>query len=108
MPTRIPVQIAEHQFSSINQARRYYTDILHRHKEGGCLQEKDAADVFSLMASSRSTYPTDQAAICVTKGYFARNCFASVGPDGKQHYVSIILSLKKCVEPPAVKEPVMH
>lgn len=108
MPTRIPVQIAEHQFSSVNQARLHYTGILHRHKEGGCLEEQDAADVFSLMASSRSTYPTDQASIRVTKGYFGRNCFASVGPDGKPHYVSIILSLKKCVESSAVKDPGMQ
>lgn len=99
MPTRIPVEVAEHQFPSLNQARIYYTDILHSNAEGKPMSEKDQADIFGLMVSSHSKYPTENSTIWVTRGFYGRKCFASVGPNGEQHYLSIIQSLKKCLEP---------
>lgn len=48
MPTSIPVQIAEHQFRSLNKARIHYTGILHRHEFGGRLSESDHATASSL------------------------------------------------------------
>lgn len=99
MPTRIPVQVAEHQFPSLNKARIYYTGILHRNEVGGRLSEADQQEVMGLMASSHSRYPINDVSITVTRGFFSRPCFASIGPDKQPHYLSIIQSLKKCVDP---------
>ena len=107
MPTSIPVQVAEHQFPSLNKARIYYTGILHRNEVGGHLSEADQQEVMGLMASSHSRYPINDVSITVTRGFFSRPCFASIGPDKQPHYLSIIQSLKKCVDPsyekPSVK-----
>lgn len=107
MRTRIPVQIAEHQFSSMNKARIFFTDILHLYPDGGVLTNEHKHDVFGLMAASHSRYPTADSEIAVTRGYFGRSCFAAVGPDKQPKYISIIQSLKKCADPIATKETEM-
>lgn len=96
MPTSIPIQIAEHQFSSMNKARIYFTDILHLYPEGGVLTDEHKQEVFGLMEASHSRYPTADSNIAVTRGFFGRSCFAAVGPDKQPKYISIIQSLKKC------------
>jgi hypothetical protein len=107
MPKSIPVQVTEHQFPSLNQARIFFTDILHRYTAGERVSAEDQQKISGLMTSSRSPYPTDNTQICVTKGFYGRMCFASVGADSQPHYVSIIQSLKRCVatsEPMEVQE----
>lgn len=104
MPTRIPVQVATHLYPSINQARIHYTGILRQYDEGCKLTAEHQRDVQDLMFSSESPYPIEGATVKVSKGYFGRKCFISVGSDNQPHYVSIHHSLKKCVNPPKPDE----
>jgi len=98
MPSSIPVQIASLHFPSLNQARIFYRDILHRYRPGQCVSEQDKQKVMNLMASSNFPYPTNaESAICVVQAYYGKNCFASVGSDKLPHYVSIMHSLKRSV-----------
>lgn len=99
MPTSIPVQVATLQFRSMNQARLYYTDILHKYPEGGAVDKQDTSLVHDLMTSSGSPYPTSRSKIHVSRGYFARKCFISVGDDKVPRYLSITKSLKRCIPP---------
>jgi len=99
MPTRIPVKVAEHQFPSLNQARIHFIDILHNYEVGDRLSEADRAAVIGLMVSSQSKFPvSDDVQISTTRGYFGRQCFATINSDGQTRYLSIVQSLKNCVE----------
>ena len=98
IPTRIPVLVADYQFPSINKARIHCTSILRQNDEGGKLIAEHQRDIQGLMYSSESPYPIDGTTVKVSKGYYGRKCFVSEGPDKQHHYISIHLSLKRCVQ----------
>lgn len=97
MPSSIPVQIASLHFPSLNQARIFYSEILHRYRPGQCVGEQDKQQVMDLMVSSNFPFPAHpESVICVVQAHYGKNCFASVGADKLPHYVSIMHSLKRC------------
>lgn len=104
IPTRIPVLFADSQFPSINKARIHCTSILRQNDEDGKLTAEHQRDIQDLMYSSESPYPIDGTTVKVSKRYFGRKCFVSEGPDKQHHYISIHLSLKRCVQSPKPDE----
>lgn len=101
MASRIPVQIADSFFPSLNQARIFYTDILHEYKDGNQVNEKDQAKIIDLIRSSNSPYLQEDLRVCVARSFYGRMCFVAVGPNNQPHYMSIMPSLKKCaIAPP--------
>lgn len=57
-----------------------------------------------LMFRSETPYLIEGATVKASKGYFGRKRLASEGPDKQHRYISILLSLKKCVQPPKPDE----
>lgn len=99
MPASIPVQIEQKHFRSINQARLYFRDILHKYVPGQQVNEDDREEVINLMMGSSFPYPIASTPnICVVKSRYGRTCFSSLGKDKVPHNVSIMHSLRECVK----------
>lgn len=98
MPTCIPVQVANHSFPSINQARLHYAPLLHKHPDSHPFPEEDRQEVLGLLESSGSSYLPTARDICSTKGPFGRRCLLCIGKDNVPHKLSIASSLKRCAE----------
>jgi hypothetical protein len=98
MPTSIPVQVGQQQFSSMNQARLYYREILYRYNTGQTLGPADRYEVVSLLTSAATGLrpPSSEDAVSVVKGSFGRKCFA-VRPEKESEYVmSVLKAIREC------------
>ena len=105
MPSRIPVRIAEHNFRSINQARIYYCDILHKYQPRQAVSQDDGQQVSKLLASSGVALPAGRPlGVRVVQGNYGRRCFASVANDRDVQIISIMRSVKRCMSDP-VSDP---
>ena len=101
MPSRIPVRIAEHNFRSINQARIYYRDILHKYQPGQAVSQDDGQLVSELLASSGAKLAAGRPlGVRVVQGNYGRRCFASVVNDKDVQIISIMRSVKRCMSDP--------
>ena len=101
MPSRIPVRIAELDFRSINQARIYYRDILHKYQPGQAVSQYDGQQVLELLASSGAMLAAGRPlAVRVVHGNYGRRCFASVVNDKEVQIISIMRSVKRCMSDP--------
>jgi hypothetical protein len=102
MPARIPVQIAKHFFPSLNKARIFYTDILHRCDPGRKIDEFEQAQVRELMACAGLLPKTEDGAptVRVVSGKYGRRCFAtsSERPGTGAQVMSIVRAVKACVD----------
>ena len=101
MPTPIPVQIAKHPFPSLNKARIFYRDILHRCDPGRKIDEFDQAQVLELLACAGLLPKTEEGppTVRVIHGKYGRRCFTvSREPLGTGTQVmSIVRAVKACV-----------
>ncbi len=101
MPARIPVQIASHNFPSMNKARIFYTEILHRCDLGRKIDELEQAQVRELMACAGLLPKKEEGPpmVRVVQGKYGRRCFATSSEragTGVQ-VMSIIRAVKACV-----------
>lgn len=110
MPSRIPVRIDDKDFPSINKARLFYREILHRHQPNQPVAASDQIEIKKLITSAQpplSSHASDSE-IRVIQGKYGRHCFAIQDQDRSTHAISIMRSVKQCIEtaerrPPAVE-----
>lgn len=96
MPARIPVQVGDQHFPSINQARLCYSSILRSYQPGQKISEQDHLRVLDLATSSNPSLNVDESSTTrVVNGQYRRRCFAISGQDRTQT-ISIMRSLKQC------------
>lgn len=98
MPSRIPVQVADHAFSSINQARKHFTPLLHKYPDGHRFSRADMQEIKGLLESSGSSYANDEIDVCASTGRFGNKQLICIGPDNVPHRISLSDSFKRCVE----------
>lgn len=110
MPSRIPVRIEDKDFPSINKARLFYREILHRNQPGQTVADSDQQEMKRLITSAQRALSPDSSVskIRVIQGKYGRHCFAFQDQDNTQHAISILRSIKQCImggenQPPSIK-----
>ena len=94
MTTAIPVEIGEDEFASMNQARLYVTEILHRYPVGAWLSEADSAYVRELLPAQSPLRVGPTPPVQVARALFGRPCFELSPPLGPKQKISIMKSIK--------------
>lgn len=105
MPSRIPVRIDDQDFPSINKARLYYSEILHRNQPGRLVADPDQQEIKRLIASAHPGAQSSDAKIRVVQSNYGRPCFAIQGKDCLPQMISIVRSVKQCVSSNGATSP---
>lgn len=97
MPTRIPVRIGDKDFSSQNQARIYYRDILNTYRVGVRLSDEDRTRVLPLFPpqTTSTSLPKLPNEIVVVRGMYGRQCFELRESVAQRQKVSIMRSIRE-------------
>lgn len=98
MTTPIPVQIGEHEFASMNEARLTYTQILHRYDIGAQLSEEDSTQILDLLPAQSPLRAIAKPPVQVVRALFGRPCFELSPPLGPKQKISIMKSIKSKVQ----------
>lgn len=95
MGKKTPVTISGVPFSSINKARQYYTEILHRYTPGQSLAQEDRLEIARLNSVSpdgRDREPPKNVKVVISR--FARPCFEI---DHASHLRPHCISMIRCI-----------
>ncbi len=107
MPAAIPVRIGQQEYSSLNQARIHYQEILHRTQLNKSSSEADKQQIMELLTASLlvpTPLNTQNAKICVVNGYYGRRCFELRDETGANR-LSMTRAIRGCaLTKPAVPE----
>lgn len=103
MPSPIPVVLDHLRFSSQNQARQHFSDMLHRYQPGQSLNPADTTELQSLLKRHPLHGKTALASldrIHVATAGFGRHCFSAQQPDRTKRNVSFVQCIRNCRDHP--------
>ncbi|BCN38269.1 hypothetical protein ALDI51_15880 [Alicycliphilus denitrificans] len=101
-----PVRIEDRFFPSVNKARLYFTEILHRYEPGQRLSDADHHKIAALVsAAPHDAGLSSPKHASVVLGQFARPCFElALQHRQKSQRISMMRSIKQHVEKNGVQE----